>query len=102
MHEIWVAAVANAEKNRRIINMSSSQKGVVDWRANDLSFSGQSKGLMMEKAGQTWLGDGYLAGKQYQVGLEDSTSKTGEESSGGERGIRGSAGTNASGSASPK
>jgi len=103
LNRLWIAAVSNAEKNHdlRVINLSSSSRGV-DWRADNTTYSGQAKGLIFERAGQVWFGDGYLEGRQYSIGLDSSYAKAGEESSGGEKGIRESAGTSASGSAAPK
>lgn len=101
LSQLWTKLVGEAEQHHRVLNLSSTQRGV-DWQAGDAYFSGQSTGLQFLKAGQTWLGDGFLAGKKYQVGLESSYSKATEDSSGGEKSMRASSGTGSSTSAQPK
>jgi len=101
LNDLWATAVANAEKSQRIINLSSTQRGV-DWLVGDTSYSGTTTGLAFSKNGQAWFGDGTLEGKKYMVGLESSYSKGSEESSGGDISTRANVGTSASGNASPK
>lgn len=102
LQALWTRAWENAGSNNRTINMTGSGQGSVEWRAKQGNFSGRPAGLIWEKNGQTWLGDGYIAGKKYDIGLASAISKTTESGSSGETRLGGSAGAGASGTAQPK
>lgn len=82
LRSTWLAAWKQASAGgRRIINEAGGGAGSVEWSGPAGSFSGQPAGLVWQRDGQTWLGDGYIAGKKYEIGLASSMNRGMEKSS---------------------
>lgn len=83
LQSTWLADWKQAQSGgQRVINMTGGGAGSVEWSGPDGSFSGQPAGLVWERDGQTWLGDGFLAGKKYEIGLASTMGSSMEKSSG--------------------
>ncbi|MDP2832328.1 MAG: hypothetical protein Q8Q28_03345 [Pseudomonadota bacterium] len=63
---LWFQSVADASGGA-ILDLSTGQG--VGWSSGNGSFLGDAAGLVWQKNGQTWLGDGSLTGRKYQVSL---------------------------------
>lgn len=103
---IWKHKVADAKASgARTIDMVSGRD--VSWATSagpnaGTFYSGKETGEIVQKNGQGWLGDGFIAGKQYQIGLENSVSKAQEKSVGGDSTTAAGTGGVSSGRAQPR
>lgn len=81
LRSAWLTDWKSAEQSTaRTINLSGGGQGSVEWSSVAGSFSGRPGGLLWERDGQPWLGDGYIAGKKYEIGLASSMNQGMEKS----------------------